>query len=251
MLRESALKFKKRKKKLFLFLFKTSKVSKHLTFQATAPDEQVDVTRTFGPHVAVKVIPNFAGFVPSSNSPTIKKSGEISLIFLARLHPIKNLDFILRILPVVSGRIQLSVVGSEEDKSYVAYCHKLIADLPANIKVELKGEMAYNEVQKEIKTHQFLILPTQGENFGHSIFEALRAGKPVIISDQTPWQNLSSNKAGWSLPLNNPEAFRAILQQAVDFDQSLYNDWSNGSWNFVREYVRDGNLKKEYEILFN
>ena len=30
--------------------------------------------------------------------------------------------------------------------------------------------------------------PTRGENFGHVIPEALSAGTPIILSDQTPWQ---------------------------------------------------------------
>ena len=32
-------------------------------------------------------------------------------------------------------------------------------------------------------------MPTKGENFGHGIYGCLSVGLPVVISNQTPWQD--------------------------------------------------------------
>jgi glycosyltransferase involved in cell wall biosynthesis len=94
-------------------------------------------------------------------------------------------------------------------------------------------------------------LPTQGENFGHAIFEALSAGKPVLISNQTPWRNLTPAKAGWDLSLQQPDHFVQALQQAIDFNQQEYDAWSYAAWQFVRRFVQESDLQKAYNNLFS
>jgi glycosyltransferase involved in cell wall biosynthesis len=49
--------------------------------------------------------------------------------------------------------------------------------------------------------------PTRGENYGHVIAESLSVGTPVLISDQTPWRELSSDGLGWDLPLEAADIF--------------------------------------------
>ena len=60
-------------------------------------------------------------------------------------------------------------------------------------------------------THDLLILPTQGENHGYVIQEALLSGCPVLISDRTPWRGLAALGVGADLPLEQPERFVAWL----------------------------------------
>ena len=48
----------------------------------------------------------------------------------------------------------------------------------------------------------------------------------MLISDQTPWRNLTEKHVGWDLPLNRPEEFQRALQQVIDMDQVEFNMWS-------------------------
>ena len=59
--------------------------------------------------------------------------------------------------------------------------------------------------------YDLFLLPTRGENFCHAVFDALEAGLPVLISDQTPWQDLAG--AGYALPLAEPAAFATAIEQ--------------------------------------
>jgi glycosyltransferase involved in cell wall biosynthesis len=59
-------------------------------------------------------------------------------------------------------------------------------------------------------------LPTFGENFGHSIYEALAHGLPVMISDKTPWQNLEEKVAGWVFDLNEKMDFESALEEQLN-----------------------------------
>ena len=42
---------------------------------------------------------------------------------------------------------------------------------------------------------------TRHENFGHAVVEAWAHGRPVLLSDQTPWRGLAELDLGWDLPL--------------------------------------------------
>ena len=250
MLRQSALQFKKGKKKLFLQLFKTIGLHKQIHFHATDDVEQQEVQQVFNGAAGCYMIPNFPGFVPQFNAGPAKNAGALKMIFIGRLHPIKGLDLILQQLALVNGEVQLTVIGTEEDQEYVQQCKQLASQLPASMQVHFKGAIPNNQLPAIIGEHHLFILPTRGENFGHAIFEALRMGKPVLISDQTPWRNLESRKAGWDLPLEG-KLFSTKIQQAVNIDQEEYNQWATGAWNYAQEHVNATNLREAYKKLFS
>lgn len=59
------------------------------------------------------------------------------------------------------------------------------------------------------------LFPTLGENYGHVIFEALAAGCPVIVSDQTPWQDLEKREVGWVIPLADQQRYCQVIEQIL------------------------------------
>jgi glycosyltransferase involved in cell wall biosynthesis len=75
-----------------------------------------------------------------------------------------------------------------EDAAHWRACQRLMAALPANVTVQHKGSVAPEAVSATFAAYDLFAFPTHGENFGHVVFEALRAGIPVMISDRTPWQ---------------------------------------------------------------
>lgn len=251
MLRASALRFKPLKKKVYLKVFKFLGFHRHIFFQATDTTEYEDIKKVFGAATQGLLAPNWPGYVPPYAGSVLKKKGELKIIFIGRLHPIKNLDFLLLCLQQVQGNILLTVVGSEEDKAYAVRCREMAASLSGGMQVDFRGEIPNNQLPAIIATHHIMGLPTQGENFGHAIFEALAGGKPVLISDQTPWRNLQASKAGWDLPLNAPGQFVQALQMAIDFEQAEYEQWSLGAWQQASNTINKEELKIIYQKLFN
>lgn len=251
MLKESAVQFKSGKKKVFLTAFRRMGFHRFIHFHATDKTEVNDVQRYFGAKARATMASNFPGMIKDYPGSIIKKKGELSVIFIGRLHPVKNLDFLLRTLQLVKGNVLLTIVGNAEDGSYVEQCKEIVKGFPPNIQVKFAGEIPNNQLGKIITQHHIFALPTQGENFGHAIFEALAAGKPVLISDQTPWRHLEKAKAGWDIPLQQPEQFTMALQRAVDLDQFVYDALSQGAWRFVREFVQQSELQTAYNNIFS
>jgi glycosyltransferase involved in cell wall biosynthesis len=251
MLRESAIKFKPLKKKIFLTGLQWLGIHKRIHFHASDETEVKDTRRYFGQQVRVTRINNFPAVFPDNPGVLDKRPGELSMIFVGRIHPIKNLDFLLNVLKETESVIRLTIIGSLEDKVFWEKCRKIIAQLPAGITVKYAGEMPNHELPDIIREHHIFALPTRGENFGHAIFEALALGKPVIISDQTPWRNLEAVRAGWDIPLDRPELFRQAIEKSAAFSQDEYDEWCRSTRKFVKDYIGQLNLKQDYLQLFS
>jgi glycosyltransferase involved in cell wall biosynthesis len=156
----------------------------------------------------------------------------------------------LEVLKGVSVKVSLTIVGPIEDKEYWSQCQQVINTLKRNITVNYIGPKENQEILDILRQHHLFVLPTEGENFGHSIFEALLSGRPVLISDQTPWQNLASQKAGWDLDLNSPDKFREIIERIGNWSQEEFSEWSDSAWNYAHNFIHNPGLKQPYFELF-
>lgn len=246
---DSALAVKPIKKKPFIALFKALRIHKLITFHATNEREKQAILDYF-PGSKVLIADN----LPESDQPVFesikKEPGLLKCIFVARVVPIKNLLFLLQVLQQVKQQVILSVAGPVEDAAYWKECEKVIENLPANIQVKYLGAVSNDEVKSIIATNHLFILPTQGENFGHSIFEALLTGRPVLISDQTPWLQLASEKAGWDVPLQESEKFTRIIDEMASWEQARFDEWAQGAWRYAKVFIENPTLKKQYLNLF-
>jgi glycosyltransferase involved in cell wall biosynthesis len=251
MLRESALKFKPVKKKFYLQLFRQLGLHKRVHFHATDKTEESDIQKHFGAKVQLSLVSNYPGMLKDYPGSIEKKDNELSIIFVGRLHPVKGLDYLLERIGSVKGKISLTVVGNAEDEAYTNQCKNITSGYAENIKVRFTGEIPNDKLPAIIAQHHIFALPTKGENFGHAIFESLSSGRPVVISDQTPWRNLSEKMAGWDISLQQPEMFTAVLQSVVSFNQAEYDKWSYKSWQFAKIFVEKDDLKKIYSDLFS
>jgi len=251
MLRQSALGFKPTKKKIFLQLFRTLGLPQLISFHATDETERNDILSSFPKSKKVSLIPNFPGAQGDLILPIGKTEGKLRLIFVGRIHPIKNLDIVLNALRSVSQQVDFTIVAAIEDEAYWKKCEALIAALPANIRVELKANVPHDKMKGLLEMHDLFVLPTKGENFGHAIFEALSAGRPVLISDQTPWRQLEASGAGWDISLQNPAVFSEIIEKIALMEAEEHTVLCRNAWAFCHHYIANSGIKEQYQKLFN
>lgn len=250
MLKSTAVQYKTGKKKLFFQLLKLLNIPRRIVFHATDTREEADIKNLFGNAVHIKQVSNFPP-IQKVLQPIHKESGAMKIIFTGRVHLIKNLAFLLRCLQPVAGSIMLTIVAAIEDEGYWLECREIIESLPEAITVELQQDVPHHQIEQLINDHHLFVLPTLGENFGHAIFEALSAGRPVLISDQTPWRNLQDHHAGWDLPISDAGAFVQVLQQVANMDDEAFQRWSTGAWQYAKHFTESSNLKERYRELFS
>ena len=209
------------KKRAFLSAMRLFGCYKGVEFQATNAEEAKDVKTWISKDATVHLVPNLARKLSVTEPPArMKKAGELRLVSVARIAVEKNTLFAIELLKGLEGDIRFDLYGPIYDQAYWQRCQEAIAQLPPNIKVEHKGTIVPEKVPALFTGYHALFMPSQGENFGHTMAEALAAGLPLVISDRTPWRGLEAKGAGWDLPLAGQEAFGRAITQMVDLDQA-------------------------------
>jgi glycosyltransferase involved in cell wall biosynthesis len=251
MLKQTALNFKPFKKKIFLSFAKLNGLYNEIRFQATDVIEVKAIQKEINTKAEI-ILVNNCPTKPINKMIEIEKvEHNLKIIFIGRIHPIKNLDFLLNALQRQTANITCTIVGVLEDINYWQSCTNIIQNLPQNISVIFLNEVEPNELEKLILKNHVLVLPTQGENFGHAIYESFSAGRPVIISDQTPWRNLQQQNAGWDLPLNSIDSFTAAIKQMAQMNQLEYDVYTDGAHQLAVNFHNNSDIKKKYLELFS
>ena len=125
-----------------------------------------------------------------------------------------------------------------------------IFNKPANVSVEYCGEIAGKRVIDVIEKYHLYVLPTLGENFGHSILEAMMSSTPLLISDKTPWRNLAEKGAGWDLPISDGDGFSQAIDKVASMDAhqlaQLCRTTHSAAKNIYDELVDRERLKRMF-----
>jgi glycosyltransferase involved in cell wall biosynthesis len=234
---KGAINLKAGKKKSFLTFALPLGLYDKIKWKAVSQAEKEDITREIGERGEILVAANMPprtileNFDITTKPP--KKQGEMRLIFLSRISPKKNLKFALELLSKIKGRAQFDIYGSIEDEKYWAECENIIKRLPKTIVVNFRGAISHDEAAATFSKYHFFLFPTLGENFGHVVIESLAAATPVILSDQTPWRDLTRTNVGWDLPLDNVSEWLGVLQKCVEMSQSEFGEMSGSARRFA------------------
>ena len=179
-----------------------------------------------------------------------QSDGMLRLCCVGRVHPIKNVHIALQALRQLTVPVVLRVLGPAEDAVYLEECQRIVASLPTVVRVEFCGVQSEAEVRRSLIESDAMILPTQGENFGHAIFESLAVGTPVVISDCTIWRDLVRQEAGWDLPLTAPEAFGQVLAQLAVMSGDERQRLRRGALRLAQGFVASHRFREDYLKLF-
>jgi len=190
----------------------------NIVWQASSEYEAQDFVRIMkldpaAIHVALDLPPRP---VPEANEVVSGRSAAeadgLRLVFLSRITREKHLDYALKVLGKTTARVLFDIYGPTEDAAYWSECREIIARLPANVTVNYAGIVKPDQVLQVLSRYDLFFLPTTGENYGHVIAEALTAGTPVLISNDTPWRNLQEAGLGWDLSLAQMDSFVAVIE---------------------------------------
>jgi glycosyltransferase involved in cell wall biosynthesis len=77
-------------------------------------------------------------------------------------------------------------------------------------------------VIETLKEHHVFLFPTLGENYGHVIQEALAAGCAVVLSNQTPWQDLEKQGIGYVYEVDATKSYAKAIEDYAQMDQERF-----------------------------
>ena len=202
----------------------------------TSDLEDQELSRAFPWLRRTAIAPNIRHLVPLPEGPAESAPGApLRVVFLSRIDRKKNLDFALRALQSVRATVCFDIYGPVSDPDFMGECEALMRKLPSHIEAHYCGAAPNDAVVSILARYDLFFLPTLSENYGHAIVDALIAGVPILISDQTPWTGLEAARAGWSLPLDDPGAFTRVIDEFAALPSPERKTWRAGA----RDYIDD------------
>jgi glycosyltransferase involved in cell wall biosynthesis len=252
MISSHALSVKATKKKIFFKFARFVSLYNHVCFHITTEEEDRYIKKLLGHNKNTFLAPNLPKLVTQNNAiPITKKTGLVKLAYIGRISPEKNTIYAIEQLSAcTTNEISLELYGTVYDQTYWKDCQNRISQLPENIKVRYKGSVTGGELQQAYTQSHFLFLPTRGENFGHSILESFSYGRPVIISNQTPWRSLEEKGIGWDIALENRAQFIKTIEYCARMTQEEYNRMSQRTFEFAQEIINNQEIIEQNRKLF-
>ena len=246
MLGAGALAIKPFKKRVFLRVARALGWFRKVRWHASTEVERGEILTHF-PRAHTQTALNVP--LVQANALALKSEGLVTWIMLGRVQQKKNLHFALEALQHVDlkgRRLRVDLVGPAEDE---AYLQKLLEMSKPGLEVRHVGAVPPHELGRLWERSHALLMPTTHENFGHAVVEAWAHGRPVLLSDQTPWRGLSEAGLGWDLPLDQAAWVRG-LEEALDWQGETWQKMSEACQDKHRSLVEDPKLVADNIALF-
>lgn len=216
-------------------------------WHATDEEEMKEIEVNFGKRQTIYVATNISR-TPNTvkEVPFPARDGKIHLVFLSLITRKKNLHVLIDAVNDAPD-FCLDIYGPAIDEEYWQFCQRRITD---KTRISYKGPLVPWVVPSRIQDYHFLVLPTQGENFGHAIFDALSNGVPVITSLNTPWKDLDVANAGFYLKdINNSTKLVELLKMIAKSNN--YATYRKGSLVYAANYYQERNYRAAYSFLLD
>jgi glycosyltransferase involved in cell wall biosynthesis len=139
------------------------------------------------------------------------------IVFLGRIYPGKGLELLVSALSKLADRSTMLAVVGPDSQGYQATVQSCVDKLKLGNRVVFTGLLQGNNRIEALVDADLFCLPSEHENFGIAVMEALASGTPAIISDQVAIHHeVVLAGAGESLPLD--------VDRFVDALQRWLND---------------------------
>lgn len=240
-------------KKIMMALYQGKVFSGAACIQATCREE-MEHYRALGFKNPVAVLPN-----PIDISGVIDREIPHKPIFkigyLGRLHPRKRVERLIYAFNEKKKQLEdcrLVIIGGGDEK-YQKFLEDEVKRLNLT-NVEFTGFLTGKEKDNAILDLSLLVVPSDFENFGNIVTEALVRGVPVIASKGMPWQELEEYHCGWWIN-NDQESINHALLNAIALSPEKRIQMGMNGKRLMRENysveVLGEKMKRLYEWILN
>jgi len=155
-----------------------------------------------------------------------------SIAYLGRLHPRKKIEHILYALTKSTKKNVVFFIIGKGNEAYENFLQSEAERLGLAERVHFLGFLRDKEKFEQLSKIDALFVPSDMENFGMIIPEALIVGTPVMASLGTPWEAMNKEKCGWWRD-NSPDTIAKVIDRIYNLTaQELADMGIRG-----REYV--------------
>lgn len=198
------------------------------------------------PKTKISILP--LGVDIATFRPNTEMKVENLILFVGRIDRIKGLDILLRALPFVKTTVQLAIIGSKWDETYVKELEEMSEAINESGKhhVMFLGAMDQKELVQWYQRASVLVCPYLHEPHSNVTREALACSTPVIstgshMSDQHP--------DGILLTQRDPEKLAGAIESLLR-DRGLRERAGRDGRTFVEQNLSWDSIMKTLKNLY-
>ena len=200
-------------KKISLFLYQRQQLQQASCIHVTCVEE-MEYYRSLGFTNPVAVIP--CPMECNDKEEPIYPKGVKRIGYLGRVHPRKRIEKLINLWSFLNEPGELLIIG-DGDPVYMKFLREEAERLHLK-NVHFEGFVTGVKKNRLLASLTCLVVPSDFENFGMIVPEALLQEVPVIASTGSPWQDLESYRCGrW---VNNDiETLTEAVREVLSLDE--------------------------------
>lgn len=146
---------------------------------------------------------------------SIDNKKELNIIFVGKLIDRKNPLILIKAVKKLRFKVRLSIYGN-------GYLYKKInrdikSNVDKNLNIRLYGNVKNQDILKAMQNHDVLVLPSKFDGFGFVVYEAIKMGLYVIVSDQVGAKDILNDNGAIFSNCNIKELISLLNLQYLKF----------------------------------
>lgn len=232
-------------KKISLFLFQSKQLQQAACIHVTCMKEMENY-RLLGFTNPVAVIPNPIECCELAEP--FFKDGVKRVGYLGRIHPRKRVERLIEVWKNLNEPGELVIMG-DGDPYYVSMLRDKVKEAGLR-KVRFTGWISGKEKQELLASLACLVVPSDFENFGMIVPEALLQEVPVIASTGSPWEELGTNRCGWWVD-NEVDTLTETVRKALSLDKEYLHEMGKRGRRLVLDKYSVEVVSRQMKELYN
>jgi glycosyltransferase involved in cell wall biosynthesis len=159
------------------------------------------------------------------------------LLYLGRLHPVKGLSRLVE----AWGRLRphtgdwLLVLAGPNEGGFEETLRSQAGAAGVSDRIGFTGALDHYQKWGALDAAELFVMPSDFENFGLAIVEAMQSGLPVVTTTGTPWQELPAAGAGWWIE-PTVDALASTLQEALQMPEETRREMGRQALKYSQHF---------------